>query len=153
LPTEGPDAVAARLAEIAAWFQETQAEGGYRAYYGKDPSRGSMQGGNVAGGLGLDHEFFESVLVPQVMLYGFLGFQPTVDGFAIDPHLPADWPELAVSRIHLHDHVLDITVRQNGEVVVTDADAPREPLVIRVRDGAKVSASGDLKFTTAPLAE
>ena len=44
-----------------------------------------MQGGNVAGGLGIDHEFFESVLVPQVMLYGFLGFRPTADGFVIAP--------------------------------------------------------------------
>ncbi|HEX6960562.1 MAG TPA: hypothetical protein VF175_01745, partial [Lacipirellula sp.] len=91
LMTNGPDDAAARLAEIAAWFEETQAEGGYRNYYGRDPSRGTMQGGNVPGGLGLDKEFFESVLVPQVMLYGFLGFRPTAEGFVIDPHLPADW--------------------------------------------------------------
>ena len=89
LKTAGPDDAAARLAEITKWFDETQAEGGYRAYYGKDPARGTMQGGNVPGGLGLDKEFFESVLVPQVMLYGFLGFRPTADGFAIDPHCRA----------------------------------------------------------------
>ena len=40
-----------------------------------DGSReGTLQGGGTAGGLGLDAEFFESVLVPQVMLEGFLGF-------------------------------------------------------------------------------
>ena len=114
---------------------------------------GTTQGANVAGGLGVDHEFFESVLVPQVMLYGFLGFQPTVDGFAIDPMLPADWPELTVSRIHLHDQVLDLTVRQNGEIAISGVGPAGEPLVIHVRDGAKVSAAGDLKFTTAALAE
>ena len=70
-----------------------QSAGGYRAYY-KDPSRGTMQGGNVPGGLGLDKEFFESILVPQVMLYGFLGLRPTADGCAIAPRLPSDWKEL-----------------------------------------------------------
>ena len=35
-----------------------------------------MLRGNVAGGLGVDTEFFESILVPNVMLHGFLGLQP-----------------------------------------------------------------------------
>ena len=74
LKVDGPDDAWQRLREILDWFHETQLEGGYRAYYTKDPARGTMQGGNVAGGLGLDREFFESILVPQVMLYGFLGF-------------------------------------------------------------------------------
>ena len=78
-----------------------------------------MQGGNVPGGLGLDKEFFESILVPQVMLYGFLGFQPTADGCTISPRLPADWPSLTITRIHLHDHVLDVKV-QGKTVEVTD---------------------------------
>jgi hypothetical protein len=98
------------LKEILAWFDETQAAGGYREYY-KDPSRGTMQGGNVPGGLGLDKEFFESILVPQVMIYGFLGLRPSADGLSLDPRLPRDWPELAVTRVHLHDRVLDISVR------------------------------------------
>ena len=140
LRTAGPDDAAARLAEIARWFAEVEAEGGYRAYYGKDPARGSLQGGNVAGGLGLDHEFFESVLVPQVMLYGFLGFQPTVDGFAIDPQLPKDWPELTVTRIYLHDRVLDVTARQDGTVVVVESDSSKDtpPLAVRAREGIRV---------------
>ena len=95
LKTAGPDDAARRLVEICTWFDETQAAGGYRAYY-SDPSRGTMQGGNVPGGLGLDREFFESILVPQVMLYGFLGFRPTADGCEIAPRLPADWPSLCI---------------------------------------------------------
>jgi len=67
LLTAGPDDAARRLREICAWFDETQAAGGYRTYY-SDPARGTLQGGNVPGGLGLDKEFFESVLVPQVMI-------------------------------------------------------------------------------------
>jgi hypothetical protein len=111
LATSGPDDVARRLKEICAWFDETQAAGGYREYY-KDPARGSLQGGNIPGGLGLDREFFESVLVPQVMLYGFLGFKPTAEGCEISPRLPADWPSLTVTRVHLHDRVLDIAVQE-----------------------------------------
>jgi hypothetical protein len=128
LKTAGPDAAAARLAEIAKWFEEVEADGGYRAYYGKDRARGSMQGGNVAGGLGLDKEFFESVLVPQVMLYGFLGFQPTVDGFELRPQLPEDWPELTVTRVYLRDQILDVTGRRDGTFEIRpSAEAAASP--------------------------
>ena len=88
-----------------------------------------MQGGNVAGGLGLDREFFESILVPQVMLYGYLGLRPTTVGCAIEPRLPSDWKELTITRIHLHDHVLDIRVTADA-IEVTDHDADALPLVI-----------------------
>ena len=127
LKTAGPDAAAARLTEIAKWFEEVEADGGYRAYYGRDPARGTMQGGNVAGGLGMDHEFFESVLVPQVMLYGFLGFEPTVDGFEIHPRLPEDWPELTVTGIYVHDRVVDVTGRSDGTFEVRER-SPGESL-------------------------
>jgi hypothetical protein len=110
LQVEGADETWQRLREIITWFDETQAAGGYREYY-KDPKRGTMQGGNVAGGLGLDKEFFESILVPQVMIYGFLGLRPTAEGLSLNPRLPKAWPELTVTRIHLHDHVLSVTAR------------------------------------------
>jgi len=120
LKVNGPDDAWARLKAILDWFDEVQAAGGYRKYY--DGNReGTLQGGGTAGGLGLDHEFTESMLVPQVMLDGFLGLQPTGDGFRIDPRLPSDWPSLRVDRIHLHERVLDIeagrdsiTVRSTG---------------------------------------
>jgi len=123
LMTAGPDDAVKRLSEICTWFDETQAAGGYRAYY-SDPKRGTLQGGGPPGGLGLDREFFESILVPQVMLYGFLGFKPTVSGCEIAPRLPAAWPSLTVTRIRLHEHVLDILV-QGKSIQVTD-HGPRE---------------------------
>ena len=129
LSVDGPDDAWARLREILAWFDETQAEGGYRAYYAKDPSRGTMQGGNVPGGLGLDREFFESILVPQVMLYGFLGFKPTADGFRLNPRLPKDWPEASVTRVHLHDVVFTVTVKADGSIRI----APEEQSHRRLR--------------------
>ena len=103
----GPDNAWQRLREILPWFDEVQAAGGYRKYY-NGSREGSLQGGGTAGGLGLDMEFFESAMVPQIMLNGFLGFAPRADGFKLDPRLPADWPELTVDRIRFQNLVLRI---------------------------------------------
>lgn len=121
LRTLGPDNAWQRLQDILAWFDEVQNAGGYRKYYsGQRP--GSLQGGGTAGGLGLDKEFFESAMVPQIMLNGFLGFAPRGDGFRLDPRVPASWPELKIDRIRFHNLVLEIRattarieVRKTGE--------------------------------------
>lgn len=139
LQVEGSDSAWSRLKEILGWFDETQAAGGYREYY-KDPSRGTMQGGNVPGGLGLDKEFFESVLPPQVMIYGFLGLRPTADGFSINPHLPKDWPALTISRIHLHDKVLDVRVHDKT-ISVTGAGIGPDPLIAQIPNGWNLTSS------------
>lgn len=138
LTTDGPDDAWQRLKEILAWFDETQAAGGYRAYY-QDPAHGTMQGGNVAGGLGLDKEFFESILVPQIMLYGFLGFRPLADGFSVEPRLPAEWPELTITRVYLHGHVLDVTVRDKV-VTVTGTGRPDGPLTVELPAGWQLAS-------------
>ncbi|MBA2113110.1 glycosyl hydrolase family 65 protein [Bremerella alba] len=111
---KGPDNAAQRLKAITDWFAEVEAAGGYRKYYA-EPGRGSLQGGGTPGGLGVDHEFMESVLVPQTMLYGFLGFKPTADGFQLEPNLPRDWPSLEITRIAWADHVFD--VKASGETL------------------------------------
>ena len=113
LKVNGPDDVWLRLKEIIKWFDEVQDEGGYRKYYANDPKRGTMQGGGPPGGLGMDFEFVESVLVPQVMLYGFMGFEPRIDGFAINPQLPKSWPELTITQILFHEKPIKITVSKN----------------------------------------
>ncbi len=118
----GPDNAWSRLQEILRWFEEVQAAGGYRKYY-NGAREGSLQGGGTAGGLGLDQEFFESALVSQVMLYGFLGFAPRGDGFRLNPRLPSEWPELVVDRIRFQNLTLRvraarglIEVRKEGSV-------------------------------------
>src|SRR5437762_7163447 len=113
LITLGPDDAASRLSEIIKWFDEVQAAGGYREYY-KDHSRGTLQGADVPGGLGLDKEFVESILPPQVMLYGFLGFRPSGDGFTVHPRLPRDWPKLTITRIHFQDEVIEIEATRDA---------------------------------------
>lgn len=123
LGLRGPDDAWTRLSEIIRWYDEVQAAGGYRAYY-KDPSKGTLQGGGTAGGLGIDSEFFESILVPQVMINGFLGFRPRGDGFELDPRLPGAWPSLHVSRIRFHRLVLDVTATRNDITVAAEGECP-----------------------------
>ena len=108
----GPDDAWQALKRTLDWFADVQAAGGYRAYYAV-PGRGTLQGGGPPGGLGMDREFFESVLVPQIMLYGFLGFQAEPEGFRLDPRLPSDWPSLQINRIHCRDAVLNIQARRD----------------------------------------
>jgi hypothetical protein len=136
IKSAGPDNAAARLAEIAKWFDEVQSQGGYRAYYSV-PGRGTMQGANVAGGLGLDKEFFESVLPPQVMIYGFLGFHPGANTIHLDPQLPKDWPSLRITQIAWRDLVLDITA-EHDKVHVRWTGKSDLPVFAQARDGARV---------------
>lgn len=117
LKTHGPDDAWKRLSEILKWFREVQNEGGYRTYYAK-PGRGTLQGGGPAGGLGMDQEFLESVMVPQVMLYGFLGFSPGPDGYEIHPKIPKGWPSMKVSGVRFQNEILDITAYPDGRVEV-----------------------------------
>jgi len=136
LKTRGADNAAQRLAEVLEWFDDVTDAGGYRAYY--DGTReGTLQGEGTAGGLGLDKEFFESLLVPQVVLDGFLGFEPTAEGFRVNPQLPSAWPELAVTRIHLHRAVLTLRAMDRAIEVTFEeappADAP--PLTVELPRG------------------
>jgi len=125
LKVRGPDDAWDRLSEIARWLDEVQAAGGYREYY-KDSKRGTtLQGGGQAGGLGLDHEFFESILVPQIMIHGFLGLKPRGDGFEINPRLPKDWPQLEITQIHLHQLTLDV-VASETEITITAKEGQAE---------------------------
>ena len=135
LKTNGPDDAWRRLREILAWFDDTQAAGGYRAFYSKGRDQGTLQGGNDPGGLGLDMEFFEGILVPQVMLYGFMGFQPTPDGFRLNPRLPRAWSELRITRVHYRDVVLELSAKADGTSHIrTDHDSEL-PVLIQLPAG------------------
>ena len=101
-----------RLQEIARWSGEVEAAGGYLAYY--QTHDGNLQGAGYGGALGLHLEFFESVMVPSVLLYGFMGFSPTLDGFKISPQLPAAWPSLGIDRIAWRDMILSMVADRNS---------------------------------------
>ena len=62
--------------------------------------------------------------MPQVLLQGFLGFQPTPEGYTVNPRLPRDWPSLTITGIRLHDQILDLTAHADGRVEVRRRDRP-----------------------------
>jgi hypothetical protein len=131
LRVRGPDDAWRRLDQITDWLAEIDAAGGYQAYYAT-PGRGTLQGSGVPGGLGCDQEFLESVLVPHLLLEGFLGLEPTADGFRVAPRLPTAWPSLTVRGIHAHGSVVDVTAFQAGEVAIELVTPGEQPLVVTV---------------------
>ena len=147
----GPDNAEKYLSETVRWFREVQDEGGYRKYYAPEKKRGNMQGGNVAGGLGLDLEFFESVLYPQVMLFGFMGFNPEMEGFSIYPKLPVNWPELTIDRIRWQDQTLTINASKN--TITVSFAGPERAVSIHLPAGQwkLISAQGSEKTVTSPM--
>lgn len=152
LETRGPDNAWARLKDVVAWFREVQSAGGYRAYY-KDKPGVTLQGGGTAGGLGLDNEFFESVLVPQVMLDGFLGFRPTGDGFHLNPRLPKDWPSLSVDRIAWHGLTLAVTAAPDA-ITITKGGVTDEPAWVTLpKGGWRASLDGGAPVTLTSRAD
>ncbi|MCC7491453.1 MAG: hypothetical protein IT204_03860 [Fimbriimonadaceae bacterium] len=124
LATAGPDNAWQALRRTLDWFADIRAAGGYRAYYAVG-GRGTLQGGGPPGGLGMDQEFFESALVPQLVLYGFLGLEARADGLALNPRLPRDWPSLTLDRIHFRDTVLTITATATTLTIRCQGGAPR----------------------------
>jgi hypothetical protein len=123
----GPDNAWNRLKEILAWYEEVQAAGGYRAYY--DGSRpGTLQGCGTPGGLGLDCEFFESVMVPQIMIEGFLGFDPSMDDPRPAPRFPIGWQSLAVDRVNFRGTITDITASRPAGPTVDATPIPPQKL-------------------------
>jgi hypothetical protein len=94
----GADDAWARLQEILKWYQEVKDAGGARPYYAV-PGRGKLQGGGTAGGVGIDEEFYESVLAPTIILDGFIGFAVRPDGFDLQPRLPGAVKNLMVSNV------------------------------------------------------
>lgn len=110
LKVYGPDDAWNRLREICHWYEDVESAGGYREYYKNHPGGATLQGGGTAGGLGLDVEFVESALLPQVMLYGFLGLRFERDGIVLDPKLPSEWSSLRVTGIRYQSYTLVVTV-------------------------------------------
>ena len=149
----GPDDCWKRLREVIAWYTDVQEAGGPRAYYA-DGTRGTLQGGGTAGGLGIDQEFFESILVPQIVTDGFLGLRALVDGLALNPRLPKAWRSLSVQGIYWHDLVFDIEA--SGRRITVSARENRDAEAVIVLPAGRWKAvlygrNGESLGTLGPL--
>jgi len=136
----GPDDAWERLTEILEWEKEVWAEGGYREYY-KDGKRGTtLQGGGTAGGLGIDHEFYESSLMPAIIARGFLGLDPDGSALSIAPKLPEACPEMGVSNVLYHGVPLDILASEDAVTVAVKED-PLEPIRLALPEGWRLDGA------------
>lgn len=140
LIVRGPDNAWQRLTEILAWEDEVWAAGGYREYY-KDGKQGTtLQGCGTAGGIGVDCEFFESSLVPSIVVYGFLGMDPAADRLRIAPRLPSACPAMAAHNLLYHGMRMNVQAATD-EILIELKDPPQEPIEVEL-PGAWVPAGG-----------
>ncbi len=126
---EGPDSAWERLGEILEWERDVWAVGGYRAFYADGGQGTTLQGGGTAGGLGIDYEFFESSLVPTIIVQGFLGIQPTAYSLSIRPQLPEACPEMGMTRLRYRGVEMDVHATPET-LTVTLHDAPLDPIAV-----------------------
>jgi hypothetical protein len=146
LRVNGPDDAWARLKEILAWYGEVQEAGGYREYYSADKSaeRGTLQGGGPPGGLGIDQEFHETLLVPLIMTEGFLGLSVSRDRIRFAPQLPRAWPSLEVGGIQYRDWILEAQATADSLELDLRADAKARPIQVELGFGPwEVKLLGD----------
>jgi hypothetical protein len=131
----GADNAWERLREILAWYREVQEAGGARAYYAV-PGRGTLQGGGTAGGLGIDEEFYESVLAPAIALDGFIGFSVRPDGFDLNPKIPDGIGKLAVTNVAYRDLIWDVEAAPDRVSFLVRSGKVDSPLRVGLPDGA-----------------
>ena len=140
LMTAGPDDAWQRLQEICRVVRRDAGGGRIPRVLQGSAHGARCRAATSPAASGSTRSSSRAILVPQVMLYGFLGFHPTADGFAVNPRLPKEWPELTITRIHLHGSVIDINVRDNT-VTVTGSGRADEPLTAALPQGWQVSST------------
>lgn len=141
----GADNAWQRLQEILDWEKDVQQAGGYRQYY-KDGRHGNtLQGCGTPGGLGIDCEFYESSLVPSIVVYGFLGITAEPHGaLAIHPNLPKACPQINIQNLRYHRVCMDLQV-QNHNIQIKLKSDPLSPLNIHLATQWKSKAAPRLQ--------
>lgn len=141
LKVVGPDNAWQRLSEIVAWEKEVHAAGGYRAYYADGKQGTTLQGGGTAGGIGIDHEFYESSLLPTIIPLGFLGITPGPGVLYIAPRLPVACPEMRVTNYAWHGGLFHIAATPDTITVEIVRPTPM-PTTLSVPEGWRLEDGG-----------
>ncbi len=144
----GPDPAWRRMTDMLKWEREVWAEGGYRKYYEGGKHGTTLQGGGTAGGIGVDHEFWESSLIPSIVIHGFLGLDPDATGLCIRPRLPKACPEIGVSDVLYRNVRLDIKAGDKA-IVIGVKDQPSDPLQMVLEGRWKRVGAGETGSTFA----
>ena len=143
----GPENAWSRLKTIANWYGAIEQAGGYRKYYDGKTHDGNLQGGGTAGGLGMDEEFHESVLLPTTLLDGFMGFRPTPEGFEWKPELPAALPEFELGPIYFRDQTLQLKASVRSLEMKRTGPEPTDAWTATLGPGWKLGNARSAKLT------
>ncbi|MCL5270769.1 MAG: hypothetical protein M1457_09540 [bacterium] len=141
LKVNGPDDAWQRLCGLLDWEKEVWTAGGYRKYYEGGVRGTTLQGGGTAGGLGIDFEFYESSLVPSIVVYGFMGLDPQADALALDPRLPKACPEMTATNLLYRNVSLDVKA-SNRAIEINVKDEPVDPLAMRLTGDWTLAGTG-----------
>lgn len=146
LKLEGPDDAWNRLCGLLDWDDEAVAAGGYRAYYADGAQGATLQGGGTAGGLGIDHEFYESSLIPAIIVRGFLGITATPIALHVQPALPEACSHMEAQNMLYRGIRLHIAADRAKDITITLVDTPAMPIALLPPAGyrcASATASDD----------
>jgi hypothetical protein len=138
----GPDNAWQRFEGILDWYTEVEEAGGYRAYYADGSKGNTMQGSGTAGGIGIDMEFVETLLVPYTMIEGFMGFKANPEGFKLTPNLPDSWPSYEIKGLRYRNYVLDLKAAK--DMISISARGPAEDLIVTIPEGWTLTEGKDL---------
>ncbi len=139
----GPERAWQRLTQMLNWEKEVWAEGGYRKYYENGKHGSTLQGCGTAGGIGVDCEFWESSLIPAIVIYGFLGLNPGATNLSVRPRLPDSCPEMGVSNILYRGVRLDVRVFDKA-IDIAVKDQPRDPLILHLEGRWRRKDTGEV---------
>lgn len=139
----GPESCWQRLNTMLHWEKEVWDEGGYRKYYENGKHGSTLQGSGTAGGIGIDLEFWESSLVPAIVINGFLGLRPGAAGLKVHPRLPDSCPEMGVSNILYRGVRIDIKA-SNKALDIAIKDQPADPLLLQLEGQWKRTDTGEV---------
>lgn len=142
----GADRAWQRLTELLAWEKDVWAEGGYRKYYEGGKHGSTLQGGGTAGGIGIDNEFFESSLVPSIVVHGFLGVQPRASSLRIDPRLPSAVPEIGIANLLYRGTRLDVKASA-ARIEIVVKDDPADPLRLELPGAWRRAGTSQTDFS------
>jgi glycogen debranching enzyme len=107
-------------------------------------------------GRSTSHQLWSSAMVITPALKGLFGIE--ADGLShsidLDPHLPADWDNASVERIHVGESVCSLTYQRQGAsmvVKVSNTSGPAVRLASAVK-GVKVASDGaSIAFALPPV--
>jgi hypothetical protein len=108
-------------------------------------------------GRSTSHQLWSSAMVITPTLRGLFGID--VDGLLgvvrLDPHLPADWDDASVERIHVGASVCSLTYQRQGQSLVVKVSSVSGPAVrlASVVKGSKVASDGASAVFALPAVE